>query len=474
VQVFKHLKLKRGSNNSKFMLKKWDAIGPGRKKTRKSRAKRNSVNSVVNQVSRWMDIGNATMYPGVMAALFPENAAPQQESGSQSETRRTARRTASKKALEKVLAFTNVDSSDGRVVKDEEDYNPDADGGNFNADDDDFLPGDDAVMPPLPMPALPLPSIETLQMREPVNKSKDTPSPMNDEPAAQIQTNTHTNNETRIENEISEGEKKPPPKKRRKRKKSDAPLPIKPAGPIIVDTRPLVEEVRAGRYPSMKVYNGEHLNICFFCKTKSDDVFHCEFCANSEHMGCLKSKITILDLEPDDEFMCHRCIQTVLARRARAERRRLEKLNEAKTAAGSSAGLALEQAKNAAALKREVIWSQSEFDQHVSSYSKCPTGGPGGLICCGPCTSSYSRLLSETAKEMEVQTLSGVGREVSELIELLHDAQNRLKQALDVSNGNSIKRSMLSRDQIGEDDAKGAFAASSTSLMGIMDIFGNK
>jgi hypothetical protein len=75
---------------------------------------------------------------------------------------------------------------------------------------------------------------------------------------------------------------------------------------------------------------------------------------------------------------------------------------------------------------------------------------------------------------MEVQTLSGVGREVSELIELLHDAQNRLKQALDVSNGNSIKRSMLSRDQIGEDDAKGAFAVSSTSLMGIMDIFGNK
>ena len=124
-----------------------------------------------------------------------------------------------------------------------------------------------------------------------------------------------------------------------------------------------------------------------------------------------------------------------------------------------------------------MIWSQSEFDQHVSTYSKCPTGGPGGLICCGACTASYSRFLSETAKEMEVQTLSGVGREVSELLELLHDAQVRLKQALDVSTGNEIKRSMLSRDhQVEEDkftDANGAFGAS-TSLMGIMDIFGNK
>ena len=51
-----------------------------------------------------------------------------------------------------------------------------------------------------------------------------------------------------------------------------------------------------------------------------------------------------------------------------------------------------------------------------------------------------------------------------ELLELLHDAQVRLKQALDVSTGNEIKRSMLSRDhQVEEDkftDANGAFGAS--------------
>ena len=244
----------------------------------------------------------------------------------------------------------------------------------------------------------------------------------------------------------------PPKKRRRRRKKVDTPV-AKPAAPVIVDIRSLVEEVRAGRYPSMKVYNGEHLDICLFCKTKGGHLFNCEFCPNSEHLGCVKSKVTIRDPE--------RCIQTVLSRRARAEKRRLEKLNEQnmKLTGSSTAGpngaltgssVSLEQAKDAAALKREVIWSQPEFDAHVATYSKCPTGGPGGLICCAPCTASCSRLLSETAKEMEAQTVSTVGREVSELVELLHDAQIRLKQAVDVSNGNEIRRSLLNREEVEE------------------------
>ena len=116
-----------------------------------------------------------------------------------------------------------------------------------------------------------------------------------------------------------------------------------------MDIQPLVEEIRAGRYPSMKVYNGDHLNICFFCKTQDDNVLNCEFCSNSEHLGCLKTKVCIRDPEPGDEFMCHRCLQTVLNRRSRAERRRLEKLNDAlKGNSATPTGISLEQAKNAA------------------------------------------------------------------------------------------------------------------------------
>lgn len=189
----------------------------------------------------------------------------------------------------------------------------------------------------------------------------------------------------------------------------------------------------------------------------------------------VKSKVSIRDPDTDDEFMCHRCIQTVLARRSRAEKRRITKLNESlgvsgdtTTGNGNSIGISLEQAKNAAALKREVVWSQSEFDAHVATYSKCPTGGPGGLICCEPCTQSYSTLLNDTTKEMESQTVSTVGREVSELIELLYDAQVRLKQALDLANGNEVRRSLLTpKDADDGTDVRGNI----NSLTGIMDIF---
>jgi len=55
-EIFETMKFKRGSNNTKFMQKKWDALGPGRKKIRKSRA-RKPQNAV---------------YPEVLAYLFPE------------------------------------------------------------------------------------------------------------------------------------------------------------------------------------------------------------------------------------------------------------------------------------------------------------------------------------------------------------------------------------------------------------------
>ena len=421
----------------------------------------NTALAVVHSVNDWMDVSDQPVYPQVMASLFPDT-----------EERRPSRRAASRKATERFSKHVDDGMEDGIAVKEEE-YNPDEEPD--DDDGDDFLPsGDymdiDTVMPPLPMSAsMPMPPLP--QAALPLVNTPDRASNIC-KPPASVQPSVAATS-AKVQAESTEE----PPKKKRTRRKSDTPAATKPTGPVIVDIRPLVEEVRAGRYPSMKVYNAEHLDICFLCKTKGDDVFNCEFCANSEHLGCLKSKVTIRDPEPEDEFMCHRCIQTVLARRARAEKRRLEKLNEAMKgsggAEGNASGVSLEQAKNAAALKREVIWSQSEFDAHVATYSKCPTGGPGGLICCGPCTASYSRLLSETAKEMEGQTLSGVGREVSELVELLHDAQVRLKQAVDVSTGNEIRRSLLNRDQVdGKDDEYRV--GNNSSLMGIIDIFSSK
>ena len=155
--VFKHLKLKRGSNNSKFMQKKWDQIGSGRKKTRKSRAKKNSVGSIVNQVSDWMDMSDLAVYPCVMNALFPETQA-------ETEKRRPSRRAASRKAMDRVSHYANDgygledddygdDAGEARIKEEEDEYNPEHDEAFGEPDVDDFLPVDvDAPMPPLPMP----------------------------------------------------------------------------------------------------------------------------------------------------------------------------------------------------------------------------------------------------------------------------------------------------------------------------------
>lgn len=473
-QVFKHLKFKRGSNNSKFMQKKWDAIGPGRKKMRKSRAKNPTPSTVVSQVNNWMDMKDEPVNTSVIGTSFPQKQELEPRSSSREASRKANDRVLTCLERERMDTSADVEMDDEFQPADQE-YKPEEDPTiEFHHDDgDDFFPQGtydaEISMPPLPVPV----NVEANQSMQPLCTMPENEVPKIRENVSPITLTTKESisidgKDDKHDDSNNDGEREPP-KKRRKKRTTDTSMTPKPSEPVVIDIRPLVEEVRAGRYPSMKVYNGEHLDICFLCKTPGEDVYHCEFCVNSEHLNCVKSKVTIQDPDPDDDFMCHRCIQTVLARRARAEKRRLEKLNEAMKENGvSSHGISLEQAKNAAKLKREVIWSQSEFDSHIMSYSKCPNGGPGGLICCGPCTASYSRLLSETAKEMEVQTLSGIGREVSELLELLHDAQVRLKEAVDISNSNDIRRDMI-RDP--SEDKDGLLGYPHTSgWMGVMDI----
>mmetsp|Transcript_7514 Transcript_7514/g.17219 ORF Transcript_7514/g.17219 Transcript_7514/m.17219 type:complete len:118 (-) Transcript_7514:47-400(-) len=77
----------------------------------------------------------------------------------------------------------------------------------------------------------------------------------------------------------------------------------------------------------------------------------------------------------------------------------------------------------------------------------CPMGGPGGLICCDYCTAAYSRVLSNTAKEMEIQSVARTGQEVSEILELLGDARNRLQDLSDVTYLNNQRRMLLDSDQ---------------------------
>ena len=118
----------------------------------------------------------------------------------------------------------------------------------------------------------------------------------------------------------------------------------------------------------------------------------------------------------------------------------------------SKAGLV--RAPEAASLKEEVhINNRGGSSYNVEAndeptYKPCPDGGPGGLICCAYCTAAYSRFLSNTAKEMEAQSIAGVGQEVSEICQLLEDAKRRLQRALDVSQSNEERRGLLDEKQV--------------------------
>lgn len=231
--------------------------------------------------------------------------------------------------------------------------------------------------------------------------------------------------------------------------------------PVVIDTQVLASECEAGRYPTINLFSGDHDDKCTLChKPEEDDeapLLECDFCKNSVHQVCLNKAmlrkdppIVTRESEPHDSQLCHECLTTCLNRRARAETRRIKKWHYELQKAG------LENIPAAAGLTEEVNLNnigednddtQTNQKEDAPTYKACPTGGPGGLICCSYCNASYSRLLSNTAKEMEAQSIARKGQEVSEILELLADAKQRLLVATDLSRANDERRSLLKNNE---------------------------
>ena len=231
--------------------------------------------------------------------------------------------------------------------------------------------------------------------------------------------------------------------------------------PIVIDTQVLAAECKAGRYPSVSLFSGKHEGNCVLCSKEEEDslVVNCAFCKNTVHQVCINKRmllrdppIVIRENEPlHDTPMCHECITICLNRRLRAEGRRLSQwqvelskagLSEDKIPPASGMGeeINLKDNRNAGALV-------AKGDEPATNAEVCPMGGPGGLICCDYCTAAYSRVLSNTAKEMEIQSVARTGQEVSEILELLGDARNRLQDFSDVTYLNNQRRALLDSDQ---------------------------
>lgn len=180
-------------------------------------------------------------------------------------------------------------------------------------------------------------------------------------------------------------------KNKRRKRKVKPPPPPKPLPPAI-DVGALVDEIKSGRYPSIKVFEGEHEDFCLVC-AKGGSLFCCEFCNKVEHFACIRKKYTLKAPEPDEDFMCHRCIGIILSRRARAEKRRL--------------------------LKQGKIEKDKKEEEKIKVV-KSPTEGK------------------------EYPYMAAQGQEVNELVEVLKDSQIRLRRSIETTKMNNIRRQVIS------------------------------
>lgn len=181
--------------------------------------------------------------------------------------------------------------------------------------------------------------------------------------------------------------------KRRRRAAVAAPqAPAKPPPPII-DVSALADEVDSGRYPSKKRYEGDdHRDTCGICK-KEGTLFCCDFCSNAVHMECILKKFTLKTPEPDEDFMCNKCISTILSRRKRAEGRRL--------------------------LKQQREEKKREAEERENP---------------------------DIQRGKEYEHLASKGQEYNVLVELLQDARVRLRQTLATRKMNDVRRRVLEVD----------------------------
>lgn len=163
----------------------------------------------------------------------------------------------------------------------------------------------------------------------------------------------------------------------------------------VVDIQVLIDEAKSGRYPSIQRYDGDYPDDCVICKD-GGRLFLCDFCCNAVHLKCILTKIIIKDPEPEEDFMCHVCAKKIVSRRARAEKRRLQKQE-----------MMLDKARQKAA---DRAAAEGRDDQkHESDY----------------------------------HAAAAVGQELSELIELLGDARRSLHQMVEVSKINRLRRLQL-------------------------------
>lgn len=90
---------------------------------------------------------------------------------------------------------------------------------------------------------------------------------------------------------------------------------------------------------------------------------------------------------------------------------------------------------------REVTWRPFSFagsgrdvddsndtDDYIQT---CPTGGPGGLICCQACSDKYGSFLSQTIQDLETQRMRQEVAETKEIMQLLEGDEREMAESVE-------------------------------------------
>ena len=111
-----------------------------------------------------------------------------------------------------------------------------------------------------------------------------------------------------------------------------------------------------------------------------------------------------------------------------------EKKKEKEISKESKEKAAKEKTERDKVFSKDIVWTPYKFGEEGEDYDQaCPTGGPGGLICCDDCTKKYSLYMSRTVKDIEIQRTHKVGNEAKEILEFLGDGTKTLGRAIGVA-----------------------------------------
>ena len=80
----------------------------------------------------------------------------------------------------------------------------------------------------------------------------------------------------------------------------------------------------------------------------------------------------------------------------------------------------------------EIVFKPHPFDSSslLPNSRSCPTGGPGGLICCTTCVLAYSQYLSSTVQDFEDQKIRKSKKEAQDLLQYLREDGQQLRKSI--------------------------------------------